>query len=248
MEEKKTKVKKEIPKKEKVAKILWIIFTVILALMIFFRFIGPSLVTSGNKTAVKVVANIAFKFVDESVEYTNVKGESHKYYLTLDNSYFKKNSKTETPIIIEREEKDGSRTKFSDENFTPEKDEDFGDERFAVIARFANSLSEKFGFELYDLDNMNSDTEEDSPLTKKLELLKRITFDVFVFYTLFYIIFSIYAYYQIWSRKYDEKLELENQVKALNEEYQKGVSKEQAEINRRPKKLTKKQKREMNKK
>ncbi len=246
MKEKALKVKKEIPKKEKVAKILWIVFTVILALMIFFRFIAPSMLVSGNRTAVRAVANIAFSIMDESIEYTNEKGETHKYYISLDNDYFKKGSKSTTPIMIEREENDGSRTKFNDENFKPEADKDFGDERFAVIARFANNLSEKFGFEVYDLENMNSNEEKESPI--KIDLIKRVTMDIFIFYLLFYIGFSIYAYYQIWSRKYDEKLALEQEAKELNEEYQKGVSKEQAELNRRPKKLTKKQKREMNKK
>ncbi len=246
MKEKAAKVKKEIPKKEKVAKILWIVFTVILALMIFFRFIAPSMLASGNRVAVKTVANIAFSIMDESIEYTNDKGETHKYYISLDNDYFKKGSKSTTPILIEREEADGSRTKFSDESFKPEKDKDFGDERFAVIARFANNLSGKFGFDVYDLENMNSNEEKESPL--KLDLIKRVTTDIFIFYLLFYIGFSIYAYYQIWSRRYDEKLALEEEARAINEEYQKGVSREQAELSRKPKKLTKKQKRELNKK
>ena len=249
--EKTKKPKKEIPKKEKIFKIFWIIFTVIFALMLFVRFGAPKILGSDNPAVMKTVAHVLVSLADDSVEYTNSKGEKHTYYVRVDDSKFKKEKKGEkgekinvtSGLILEREEKDGSRTAFDDPNFNMLEDETYGNEKLAVLIAFANTITNRFGFDIYD--EYYSGKPQDEVL--QISDISRIATNIFIFYTLFYIVFCILTYYQIWSRKYDEKLEREKEVQKLNEEYQKGLSIEQASKSNKPKKLTKKQRRELNK-
>ena len=250
--EKTKKVKKEtkvIPRKEKIFKIFWVIFTVIFALMMFVRFGLPMIAGSNNPTVMKAVAHILVSLADESVEYTNSKGETHKYYVRVDDSKFKKSKDADAEsgitsgLIFEREEADGSRTAFTDANFDMQEDEKFGNERIAVLIAFANTITTKVGFDIYKEYYSGKPQEE----VLQINDILRIATNILVFYTLFYIVFCILTYYQIWSRKYDEKLAREEEIKKLNEEYQKGLSKEEASVPHKAKKLTKKQRRELNK-
>ena len=243
MKEKELKVKKQIPKKEKTCKVLWIIFTVILIIMIFFRYIYMPLLTSGNKAITKATLNVALALVDDSVEYTNDKGETHKYFISIDNSYFKKKSKTEsgTPIIIKRQEKDGSMTKLKNVDLIGGKKEDVN-EMLGVLGKFVNSGSEKLGFTVVKKN------EKLSPDIPWLDTFSRVSRDIFIFYCIFFVIFSVFTYYQIWSRHYDEKQEALKEASELDIRYQKGISREEANVKRKPKKMTKKQMREIRKK
>ena len=245
------KVKKEIPKKEKVFKIVWLIFTVIFAVMLLLRFGIPAILGSENPKVMKAAAHVLVSLADESVEYTNSKGEKHTYYVRVDDSKFKKEKKGEkgeqinvtSGLILEREEKDGSRTAFDDPNVNMLEDETYGNEKIAVLIAFANTITNRFGFDIYDEYYSGKPQEE----VLQISDISRTITNIFIFYTLFYIVLSILTYYQIWSRKYDERLAREEEVKKLNEEYQKGLSKEEASVSHKAKKLTKKQRRELNK-
>ncbi len=252
------KEKKQIPKKEKAFKIIWVIFTVIFVLMLLVRFLIPAMLKSQNPVVMKATANILVSMADESVEYKNMNGETHKYYIRVDNSKFKKAKKDKknantasidndsgitSGLIIEREEADGSRTAFNDPNFKMLDDETYGNEKIAVLIAFANTITTKFGLDLYKEYYSGKPQEEVLQLTD----ISRVTTNIFIFYTLFYIVLCILTYYQIWSRKYDEKLAQEQELKELNEEYQRGLTKEEASKPHKAKKLTKKQRRELNK-
>ncbi len=251
MEEKAIKIKKpkrekkNISKKERIFKILWVIFLVILLVMAGIKAL-PSAIIKGNPTVMKAVSSIVVKLADDSVEYKNSKGETHKYFLKLDKSYFDKKAenKSSTPFLLEREEADGTRSVVSSKSDEILPDETFGNERIAVIIQFANTVTTKFGFDIYEEYYSGKSNDEVYHIGKGTKTFN----NVFIFYIIFFIIFSILTYYQIWSRKYDEKLEREKEVQKLNEEYQKGLTREQASVSNKPKKLTKKQRRELNKK
>lgn len=242
---KKKKEKKQIPKKEKIFKGFWIFFAVLLVLLYGLRIGVPLALGSSNPKVLKGVVTVAVKLMDDTIEYKTDDGETHKYYLTVDYSYFDLKDgqpPIPTPLIIEREEKDGKRVELSSEDVIAD-DKVFGDEKTAVLMNFINTATKKFGFDLVKEYYSGDDSKDKFTLQKG----QRVVTDVTIFYTIFFIIFSILTYYQIWSRHYDEKLEQEKFVQELNKEYQKGVSKEQASVKQTPKKLTKKQKRELNK-
>ena len=240
------KAKKKRPKKERVMTALWIVFAIILVILYVIKFAVPNFLASDDPKQLKKMVVFADKLMEDTVEYTNKDGETHKYYLIIDYSYFDKDEKDtvgQTPITFEREEKDGIRVDLQGKGVKLYEDDRFGDELTAVQIAFINTATQKIGIniadKLYPKDGKKSNFN--------FATFQRVFNDILIFYTIFFVIYSIFAYYQIWSRHYDEKLEREEQLKELNQEYQKGVSREQASQRQASKKLTKKQRREMNK-
>ena len=240
------KVKKKRPKKERVMTALWIVFAIILVILYVIKFAMPNLLVNDDPKNLKHYLTLADKLMADEIEYTNKNGETHKYYLVIDHDYFNKDkdeTKGTSPLRYEREEKDGTRTDLQGKDVELCEDDRFGDELTAVQMMFFNTATKRIGIDIaekiYPSDGSKS--------TFNLATFQRIFDDILIFYTIFFVIYSIFAYYQIWSRHYDEKLEREELIKELNREYQQGMSKEQANQRTAPKKLTKKQKREMNK-